>query len=82
MRSRTSRGCWQGGLRGVQCYRRSTAAHYAILFEPRLPLLVKMGLTNGCTEASVLSERGRQAHIKNLPMTYFIPIMDMLKNPW
>ncbi|CAK0764832.1 hypothetical protein CVIRNUC_003198 [Coccomyxa viridis] len=41
-----------------------------------------MGLTNGCTEASVLSERGRQAHIKNLPMTYFIPIMDMLKNPW
>ena len=41
-----------------------------------------MDHANGNTDSLVLSERGRQAHVAKLPMTYFKPIMDMLKDPW
>ena len=41
-----------------------------------------MDHSNGNTDSEVLSERGRQAHVAKLPMTYFRPIMEMLKNPW
>lgn len=41
-----------------------------------------MNHTDGNTDAILLSERGRQAHVALMPMTYFIPIEDMLKNLW
>jgi hypothetical protein len=37
---------------------------------------------NGNLDAMVLSERGRQAHVAKLPMKYFFPLMDMIKNLW
>ena len=41
-----------------------------------------MDYTNGNADSMVLSERGRQAHVAKLPMKYFFPIMDMVKNLW
>ena len=41
-----------------------------------------MDSTNGNADSIVLSERGRQAHVAKLPMKYFFPITDMVKNLW
>lgn len=41
-----------------------------------------MDVAHSNADSEMLSERGRQAHISKLPMGYFKPIMEMLKNPW
>jgi len=41
-----------------------------------------MDVAQSNADSVMLSERGRQAHVSKLPMGYFKPIMDMLKNPW
>lgn len=58
------------------------AARYAISGAAHLGSMNGVDHSNGNADSVVLSERGRQAHVAKLPMTYFRPIMEMLKDPW
>ena len=59
-----------------------TAARHVIPGEVYFGGMNGVDYSNGNADSMVLSERGRQAHVAKLPMTYFRPIMEMLKDPW